>query len=127
MLRAARISKSLDVSFIWGPSSILTITFCQRDTVSSGPALRFLTKGEVVRYDEGEIKGFLISNRERNYWVKIKVIEKIILEITVSKVLNNGKEEKWSDSETIPLEENKKELWMPIDEHFLFGGTPWLE
>jgi len=41
--------------------------------------------------------------------------------------LNNGKEEKWSDSETIPLEENKKELWMPIDEHFLFGGTPWLE
>jgi len=94
---------------------------------TSYSALSLIKEAEVIRYDQGGMKGFLIKSGERIYWLRMKRIG-AALEIIVSKINNSG-ERKWTDSEIIPIpsEEGKKELWVPIDEHFLFSGTPWLE
>jgi len=94
---------------------------------TSYPALSLIKEAEVIHYNHGSERGFLIKYRERIYWLRMKRIE-AALEIIVSKINNSG-ERKWTDSKIIPIpsEEEKKELWVPIDEHFLFSGTPWLE
>ena len=94
---------------------------------ASHQALSLIKEAEAIHYNHGREKGFLIKHRERIYWLRMKKIE-AALEIIVSK-LNNSGEKKWTDSEIIPIpsEEEKKELWVPIDEHFLFSGTPRLE
>ena len=89
--------------------------------------LSLLKKARVIRYNEGKIRGFLISAQEKIYWMKIEIVGPV-LKIAISRISKKGEEE-WTNSETIsiPSEEEKKELWVPIDEHFLFSGTPWLE
>jgi len=92
---------------------------------TSYPALSLIKEAEVIRYDQGGMKGFLIKYREKIYWLRVKKTGDTIIEIIISKLNNSTK--KWTDSEAVLLEEEKKELWVPIDEHFLFSGTPWLE
>jgi len=91
---------------------------------TSHPALSLIKEARVIRYDQGRTKGFLVKYKEKIYWLRVKKTGDAI-EIIISKLNNSAK--KWTDSEAVLLEKGKKELWVPIDEHFLFSGTPWLE
>lgn len=76
-------------------------------------------------------RGFLISQGDKAYQIRLNLSKRTnretAVDILINKVASNGKTE-WHDSETIPFPlERGKELWLPLDEHFLLYAPPGFE